>query len=366
MVEFKMGVGGYNQINRALNVDAFEDYLEAQLRHIPEISSVEKLSPRVVRVLGQNPGKVGDSALSLPSWPSALAQACFVIYLEFLHSSRRKLMDLLLDQFTLQGTNTYIIGMGSSRLIIDTGQGIPAWADTISKTLKELDIRLTHVLLTHWHGDHTGGFPDLIRLYPHLSTAIYKNSPCHDQLPITNGQVFRVEGATIRALHTPGHSRDHMCFILEEENAMFTGDNILGHGTTAVEELGTYMASLRVMQDECCTLGYPAHGVLNSNLETKIAGELAQKKRREVQVLRALGKLKVEKEQQIVSGGGGRKAIKSATISALVTSMHGQILNHDVRVTALEPFMEEVLKKLAEDGEVAFEIRQGVKRWFKT
>lgn len=62
-----MGVDGYKQIDKALNVDAFEDYLEAQLRHIPDISSVEKLSPRVVRVLGQNPGKVGDSGFFLPS-----------------------------------------------------------------------------------------------------------------------------------------------------------------------------------------------------------------------------------------------------------------------------------------------------------
>lgn len=365
MVQFKMGVGGFKQINRALNVDTFEDYLEAQLRHIPEISSVEKLSPRVVRVLGQNPGKVGDSGLSLPSWPSALAQACFVIYLEFLHSSRRKLMDLLSNQFTLQGTNTYIIGMGSSRLIIDTGQGISAWIEIISKTLEELDVCLVHVLLTHWHGDHTGGVPDLIRLYPHLSTAIYKNSPSHDQRSIINGQVFSVEGATVRALHTPGHSRDHMSFILEEENAMFTGDNILGHGTTAVEELGIYMASLRAMQGESCTLGYPAHGVVISNLESKIAGELAQKTRREGQVLRALEKVKVEKEQQLASGGGGGKVIKSATTTALVTSIHGHSLDQNVRVMALEPFMEEILMKLAEDGEVAFEVRQGVKRWFK-
>lgn len=164
-------------------------------------------------------------------------------------------MDSKSNQFTLQGTNTYIVGSGSSRLLIDTGQGIPAWAKIVSRTLEELNVSLKYVLLTHWHGDHTEGVPDLIRLYPHLSKAIYINSPSRDQLPISNGQIFRVAGATIRALHTPGHSRDHMSFILEEETAMFTGDNILGHGTTVVEELGIYMASLWAMQGECCTLG---------------------------------------------------------------------------------------------------------------
>ena len=80
-------------------------------------------------------------------------------------------------KFTLQGTNTYIVGSGSKRLLIDIGQGIPNWAHALSNILTEQSIAISHVLLTHWHGDHTGGAPDLIRLYPHLATAIYKNAP---------------------------------------------------------------------------------------------------------------------------------------------------------------------------------------------
>lgn len=76
------------------------------------------------------------------------------------------------------------------------------------------------MLLTHWHGDHTGGVPDLLRLYPELKSSIYKNLPGKTQQPIYDGQLFEVEGATIRAVHTPGHSDDHMCFVLEEEQAL--------------------------------------------------------------------------------------------------------------------------------------------------
>ena len=50
--------GGYRQINKAVNICAFEDYLEAQLSHLPEIADIEQISPRVLRVLGQNAGKV--------------------------------------------------------------------------------------------------------------------------------------------------------------------------------------------------------------------------------------------------------------------------------------------------------------------
>ncbi|KAI9376385.1 beta-lactamase-like protein [Aspergillus egyptiacus] len=309
--------GGYKQINKALNICAFEDYLSAQLKHLPCLEDVEQLSPRVIRVLGQNPGK-----------------------------------------FTLQGTNTYIVGTGSQRLLIDTAQGIPEWADIMESTLSKHGITLSHVFLSHWHGDHTGGVPDLLRLYPDLSESIYKNSPGSDQQPIDDGQVFRVEGATLRAVHAPGHSHDHMCFILEEENAMFTGDNVLGHGTSAVEELGVYMEMLRKLKSHICAIGYPAHGDVIGDLPAKISGELAQKMRREKQVLMTLEKLNKESRRM----GRGKRV--SVTVEELVVLVHGEGIDADVRKMALEPFIDEVLRKLAEDGKVAFEMRAGVKRWF--
>ncbi|KAL6232653.1 hypothetical protein BDW75DRAFT_247060 [Aspergillus navahoensis] len=309
--------GGYKQINKTLNICAFEDYLSAQLKHLPQLADVEQLSPRVIRVLGQNAGK-----------------------------------------FTLQGTNTYIVGTGSQRLIIDTGQGIPEWADILDTVIKERSITLSHVFLSHWHGDHTGGVPDLLRLYPDLTGSVYKNSPGSDQQPIDDGQVFRVEGATIRAVHGPGHSHDHMCFILEEENAMFTGDNVLGHGTSAVEELGVYMETLRRLKSYDCAIGYPAHGDVITNLPAKIAGELAQKMRREKQVLLTLNTLNKECRRT----GQGKKA--SVTVKELVVLVHGDGIDEEIRKMALEPFIDEVLRKLAEDDKVGFEMRGGVKRWF--
>lgn len=169
--------------------------------------------------------------------------------------------------------------------------------------------------------------------------------------------MFAVEGATVRAVHAPGHSHDHMCFVLEEENAMFTGDNVLGHGTAAVEQLSTWMASLRVMRAHGCAVGYPAHGVVVADLPGKIDGELASKTRREMQVMQTLSRVKR-------SGVGGGRGKGSVTVKELVSAMHGDGLDDQVRALAVEPFMEEVLRKLAEDGKVAFEVRDGEKKWY--
>lgn len=218
------------------------------------------------------------------------------------------------------------------------------------------------MLLTHFHGDHTGGVPDLLRLYPDLRDSVYKHLPDSGQQPIEDGQVFRVEGATVRAVHTPGHSDDHMCFVVEEDDALCTGDNILGHGTAAVEQLSTWMASLRVMKAQGCQRGYPAHGEVIEDLPGKIAVELVQKTRREKQVLAALARLR--KAEAARQGGTLKRSRGAVTLGELVTHMHGEGLDPQVRKMAVEPFMEEVLTKLAQDGKVAFEIRGGVKRWF--
>ncbi|CAK1362407.1 Beta-lactamase-like protein 2 [Cercospora beticola] len=311
-----MGEGGYKQINKSLNICAFDDYLTIQQSILPSLADVEQLTPRVIRILGQNPGK-----------------------------------------FTLQGTNTYIVGTGSQRLIIDTGQGFREWADLILETLQQHNITLSHVLLTHWHGDHTGGVPDLIRMDPSLGKSIWKHSPEGTQRSIEEGDKIQVEGATLRAVHSPGHSHDHMCFVLEEENAMFTGDNILGHGvSSAVEELSTYMNTLHKMRSQNCGVGYPAHGAVIPNLRIKISAELARKTRREKQYLLALQQIKKERM-------AARQAV-GVTVEELVLILHGMNIDAEVRKMALEPFVEEVLRKLAEDGKAAFQIRGGQRLWF--
>lgn len=256
-------------------------------------------------------------------------------------------------QFTMQGTNTFVIGTGSHRIIVDTSGGEIGWRQLIEEALTPRGVSLSHVLLTHWHGDHTGGVPDLLQLYPNLSDRIYKSQlvSTSGQRDIKDGQIWTVEGATIRAVHAPGHSVDHMCFVLEEEQAMFTGDNILGNGSSAVEDLSTFMSSLRKMRDEHCSIGYPAHGVTIIDLPGKIRRELNLKVGRENQVLHVLDRSRLCGE-------------KSLTVTDIVTEIYGDCVGSGVGELALEPHTDEILRKLAGEERVAFEKRNGKKKWF--
>lgn len=210
-------------------------------------------------------------------------------------------------------------------------------------------ITISHVLLTHWHTDHTGGVPDLLAHSPHLTSHIYKHTPSASQAPIHDGQIFATEGATLTAAHTPGHAADHMCFVLREEDALFTGDNLLGHGTTVVENLGTYMATLRTMRDLACIKGYPAHGALLPDLRAKIREQLEQKLRRERRVVASLRAIRDKERRGAGAGGGGGKGIG---LTELVEVVYGDYMSRATRETVLEPVTEEILEKLEAEGRV--------------
>ncbi|KAL3457361.1 beta-lactamase-like protein [Aspergillus heterothallicus] len=299
----------------------WEEYLSGQKAKLPSLPSVEDVSNKVIRILGGNPGSM-----------------------------------------QLQGTNTYLIGTGSSRILIDTGQGKPIWIRRLIKVLEGRNIDIAYVLLTHWHGDHTGGVPSLIAYDHSLSTRVYKNRPDKGsgQKNILDGQIFRVEGATVRAVFTPGHAVDHMCFMLEEENALFTGDNVLGHGYSVVEDLGAYMDSLTRMAKLRCTLGYPAHGEKIIDLPSKMKEYIQHKEFRIRQVFLTLERSQMQDSSGERQGRGGRGGM---TIREIVESMYGSV-PEDVE-KALVPFLSQALWKLAEDRKVGFEAGEAMKRrWF--
>ncbi|KAF4632662.1 hypothetical protein G7Y89_g5461 [Cudoniella acicularis] len=212
---------------------------------IMPLRDVERLSSSVIRILGGNPGK-----------------------------------------FTLQGTNTYIVGTGPKRLLIDTGEGKPSWIALLKETLKRENASIAEAIITHWHGDHIGGVKQLQDFSP--QTIIYKNQPSDGLQNIADGQKFHVEGASLRAFFSPGHTQDHMSLVLEEEDAMFTGDNVLGHGTAVFEDLLTYLNSLEKMRGVFGGRAYPGHGPVVEDGLNKILEYIRHRQQREDQVIQVL------------------------------------------------------------------------------
>ncbi|HZO83256.1 MAG TPA: MBL fold metallo-hydrolase [Candidatus Binataceae bacterium] len=201
--------------------------------------------------------------------------------------------------FTGPGTNTYIVGKGRRPLLLDTGAGVAIYEELLPRALKELSdsTELDRVVCTHAHADHIGGVPQVRRHFGALAV-LKKPWPDHDRLagaPITaidDGAVVTIDGTTLRAVFTPGHAPDHLCYYLEEERALFTGDVVLGAGTTVIPDdtgdLSQYMASLRRLLELDLAVIYPAHGPVIRNPRQKIEEYIAHRELRERQVLDGL------------------------------------------------------------------------------
>ncbi len=223
-----------------------------------ELPDVDTWSDRVVVALGQNPGL-----------------------------------------FTGPGTNTYLVGTGAERILLDTGEGRPEYLPVLAQALERAGgVRIQEIVLTHGHPDHIGGTASVIEQHGALRVSkrpwpAMDDPHAIDLTPIADGAVVEAEGATLRAVHTPGHAEDHLCFMLEEERSLFSGDNVLGVGTTVIPPHGgdllDYMSSLERLLAEEPRAIYPAHGPKIEDGTGKIREYIAHRLARETQILEALG-----------------------------------------------------------------------------
>jgi glyoxylase-like metal-dependent hydrolase (beta-lactamase superfamily II) len=182
--------------------------------------------------------------------------------------------------FTLDGTKTYLVG---ERVVIDPGPNIASHIESIRAAMPALRT----ILITHRHGDHA---PAAVPLKQATGAKIVAPRNVLDETDevLSGGEV--VEGLEVIA--TPGHTNEHVCF-LSPAGDLFTGDTILGFGTTAIfppdGDMGDYIASLRKLRAREPRRIFPAHGPVRDDAVALIDEYIAHRLDRERQVIAALG-----------------------------------------------------------------------------
>lgn len=214
--------------------------------------------------------------------------------------------------FTHAGTGTYIIGRGEVA-VIDPGPTLPAHLDAILKAVE--GEKVTAILVTHDHSDHSPlavalkektGAPIIGCLQGQRAHAALAESLAHGvQMDDEHDADFRPDievcgggiaasgpGWTIEAMPTPGHTSNHICYVLKEENALFSGDHIMGWSTTIVAppdgDMQDYMASLEAVRDRDFAIIWPTHGPPITEVRAFLDGYWNHRKARETQILDAL------------------------------------------------------------------------------
>ncbi|UOK69351.1 MBL fold metallo-hydrolase [Ancylobacter polymorphus] len=210
--------------------------------------------------------------------------------------------------FTFTGTCTYIVGRDAVA-IIDPG---PDDASHVAAVLAAVEAEtVTHLFLTHTHRDHSGA---LAALKAATGAPTYGEGPHRAARPLHAQEVntldsagdrgflpdvaladgARVEGAgwTLAALATPGHTANHMAFVLEEAGAIFVGDHVMGWSTTVVAppdgSMNDYMHSLRRLRERPETLYFPGHGGVITQGPAFVERFLRHRLARETAIMRAL------------------------------------------------------------------------------
>lgn len=203
------------------------------------------------------------------------------------------------------GTNSYL--MGSERLcLLDPGPLDPEQLQSFLRILGER--RLDYILLTHTHGDHSPAAAPLAEatgaevIGLPAPDAIGQDHTFQPQRQWHHGDVLDLGEYQIELLHTPGHVSNHICYLLREENLLFTGDHVL-QGTTSVilppdGNMTDYLNSLRLLQQLDLRYLAPGHGGLMTQPQEEISKLIAHRLKREDKIvasMRSLGASKLDK-----------------------------------------------------------------------
>ena len=215
---------------------------------------------------------------------------------------------------TFRGTQTYIIGEGDELAIIDPGPNISAHLQAINKVLRGK--KLIAIFVTHSHVDHsplgqeisdmhnvpiyafggTGeGKSEIMKKYTEKSEiggGEGVDPLFNPDILISTGDYVSCSSWSMEAIHTPGHMSNHLCFSLNQGEALFSGDLVMGWATTLISppdgDIGQYKASLNSLLKRKENLYYPGHGAPLKNAKKMVLAQLNHRNEREVDILNSI------------------------------------------------------------------------------
>ncbi|HEX7246545.1 MAG TPA: MBL fold metallo-hydrolase [Actinomycetota bacterium] len=255
--------------------------------------------------------------------------------------------------YTLEGTNTWVVSEGPSVVpgpgvpmptdapvvVIDPGPDEPAHLGEVASTAGS---RVAAVLVTHDHPDHAPGA---------AAFAARVGAPLHafrlaGAQHLRDGQEVTAGGLTLTAVHTPGHASDHVAFHARAHGALFTGDAVLGRGTSFIDppdgDLAQYLRSLARMQELAPRTIYPGHGPVVLDAPAKLREYVDHRAAREEQIVDAISR-------------------EARTVGEIVAEIYAAY-PPEVHELAARSVLAHLLK-LAAEGRAAHEGRGEEARW---
>lgn len=190
---------------------------------------------------------------------------------------------------TLEGTNTYLIGDARSLIVMDPGPNVDDHLASIEAAAA--GAKVDAVLITHRHIDHAEAAERCAEMFAAPIAGNADPSRPGDR-HLADGDRIGTDGTSLAAVATPGHSSDHLCFLLDGERTLFSGDHILGRGTTVVAhpdgDMAEYLASLERLRDLQIDRIYPGHGPVIDRPGAVIEEYIEHRLMRESQVIDGL------------------------------------------------------------------------------
>lgn len=235
---------------------------------------------------------------------------------------------------TFKGTNTYLVGT-RTLAVIDPG---PDDADHCAAIIRAITGRpVSHIVLTHAHGDHSDGIPRLaealkapLAAYGYEPPASRRTAPdgrevglksIRPDIVLRDRDVIEGDGWTLEVLFTPGHAPDHLSLALAGTGILFSGDHVMAWNTSVVAppegRMSHYLESLEKLRGRGDTLYLPGHGGKLADPERMVRGYLIHRRMREDAILGAIRERPrtVEEIVALIYPGLEQKLIRAASLS---------------------------------------------------